>query len=65
MLSVDGGAFLQAEIRWFGTLASHPRVVQNQLNAMQSVDVNYYDSMLTSLQQEVYDLKVANDTLTA
>ena len=66
MLSAYGGAFSPSEIQVDGVgLLQVIQDMQNQLNAMQSVDVNYYDSMLTSLQQEVYDLKVANDTLTA
>ena len=65
MLSTYGGAFSPSEIQIDGVgLLQVIQDLQEQMASIQPVDVNYYDAMLTSLQQEIHDLQMTNDTLT-
>ena len=64
MLSVYGGAFSPSEIQIDGVgLLQIIQDLQNQLNALQTIDVNAVESTLTALQEEVDALEAENAAL--
>ena len=64
MLSTYGGAFTPSEIQIDGVgLLQIIQDLQNQLNAIQTLDVNALESTLTALQEEVDGLEAENAAL--
>ena len=64
MLSTYGGAFTPSEIQIDGVgLLQIIQDLQNQLNAIQTIDVNAVESTLTALQEEVDALEAENAAL--
>ena len=64
MLSTYGGAFSPSDIQIDGVgLLQIIQDLQNQLNALQTIDVNAVESTLTALQEEVDALEAENAAL--
>ena len=64
MLSTYGGAFSPSDIQIDGVgLLQIIQDLQNQLNALQTIDVNAVESTLTALQEEVDALEAENTAL--
>ena len=64
MLSTYGGAFSPSDIQIDGVgLVQIIQDLQNQLNALQTIDVNALESTLTALQEEVDALESENAAL--